>query len=160
MSAEMLAVYKVPRLLGSAPLDRDNSENPEAGLFRFPPDEGGISRVVRFDAELKPIGGAALPADPTSMAAAPDASRVAMGVTEGKDAGLYVVPLTEGAEGGKIFPKAAEQPAFSPDGARIAFASDGDIYTIPVGGGDAVNLTKGEGSNSRPVWSPQAPKAK
>lgn len=42
----------------------------------------------------------------------------------------------------------------SPDGKRIAFDVLGDVYSVPVSGGDAVSLTKGHGWNSAPVWSP------
>jgi TolB protein len=49
-------------------------------------------------------------------------------------------------------------PAFSPDGRRIAFASnrDGswDIYVMSVGGGQPIQLTEGESHELHPTWSP------
>jgi Tol biopolymer transport system component len=49
-------------------------------------------------------------------------------------------------------------PAWSPDGRRIAFTSnrDGneDIYVVDVDGGGLVNLTRSRGTDRRPVWSP------
>ncbi len=44
-------------------------------------------------------------------------------------------------------------PALSPDGKRIAFSYEGDIWVVPDSGGTAVRLTK-KGYNYRPAWSP------
>lgn len=44
--------------------------------------------------------------------------------------------------------------AISPDGSQIAFAYKGDIYTVPVSGGRAMQLTTHSAYDSRPVWSP------
>jgi len=56
------------------------------------------------------------------------------------------------------------QPAWSPDGSRIAFVSRrtpdrewtdiADIYTVPAAGGDATQLTKSVGPFKAPAWSP------
>ena len=45
-------------------------------------------------------------------------------------------------------------PAISPDGSRIAFAFQGDIYTVPATGGTAVRLTTNEAFDTMPMWSP------
>lgn len=42
----------------------------------------------------------------------------------------------------------------SPDGTRIAFSYKGDIYTVPVAGGRALQLTTHSAHDTRPVWSP------
>lgn len=42
----------------------------------------------------------------------------------------------------------------SPDGTRIAFCYKGDIYTVPVDGGEAVRLTTLDSYEQTPVWSP------
>ena len=44
-------------------------------------------------------------------------------------------------------------PAISPDASKIAFTYKGDIYTVPVKGGQATRLTSGS-YNTAPVWSP------
>jgi len=44
--------------------------------------------------------------------------------------------------------------ALSPDGKTIAFAYKGDIFTVPVGGGEARQLTTNNDYDSYPVWSP------
>ena len=45
-------------------------------------------------------------------------------------------------------------PAWSPDGTTFAFAYMGRIWTVPVGGGVAQQVTAGEGYHSQPSWSP------
>jgi len=45
-------------------------------------------------------------------------------------------------------------PAVSPDGQQVAFSLQGDLWTVPTGGGRAVRLTVHEGYDSHPLWSP------
>lgn len=45
------------------------------------------------------------------------------------------------------------QPEISPDGEQIAFAYQGDIWTVAKNGGRAYRLTLHEGYDSRPLWS-------
>ena len=42
----------------------------------------------------------------------------------------------------------------SPDSTRIVFAYKGDIYTVPVSGGEARRLTTQSSYEEKPVWSP------
>ena len=44
--------------------------------------------------------------------------------------------------------------AISPDGSTVAFTYKGDIYTVPVNGGKAFQLTSNPGYDTRPTWSP------
>jgi tricorn protease len=46
------------------------------------------------------------------------------------------------------------QPALSPDGQEIAFASGGDIWTVSANGGDAHLLVSNPATESRPLYSP------
>ncbi len=43
--------------------------------------------------------------------------------------------------------------AISPDGATVAFAYRGDLWSVPTAGGDATRLTSHEGLETRPIWS-------
>ncbi|MDR0508003.1 MAG: peptidase S41 [Dysgonamonadaceae bacterium] len=47
-------------------------------------------------------------------------------------------------------------PAISPDGALITFCYKGDIYTVPVSGGDAQQITMHVAHDYMPVWSPDS----
>ncbi|WP_263379205.1 S41 family peptidase [Granulicella paludicola] len=49
-------------------------------------------------------------------------------------------------------------PALSPDGKEVAFASGGDIWTAPLGGGDAHLLISNPAEESRPLYSPDGSK--
>ena len=49
---------------------------------------------------------------------------------------------------------ALAEPALSPDGREIAFASGGDIWTVPAAGGVAHLLVTDPATESRPIWSP------
>ncbi|MBR3625071.1 MAG: PD40 domain-containing protein, partial [Bacteroidaceae bacterium] len=44
--------------------------------------------------------------------------------------------------------------AISPDGSTIAFSYQGDLFTVPVGGGSAKQLTTNAAYDAQPVWSP------
>jgi tricorn protease len=46
------------------------------------------------------------------------------------------------------------EPAISPDGSKIAFRFQGQIWIAPTGGGDALALTPAGFHSATPVWSP------
>lgn len=45
--------------------------------------------------------------------------------------------------------------SISPDGSQVAFTYGGNVYTVPVAGGEARRLTA-KGYNTDPVWSPDS----
>ena len=47
-------------------------------------------------------------------------------------------------------------PSISPDGKTIAFCYKGDIFTVPVEGGKATQLTTHPAYDYHPVWSPDS----
>ncbi len=49
-------------------------------------------------------------------------------------------------------------PAVSPDGEAIAFTFKGDIYTVPFGGGRALQITSNAAHDTQPMWSPDSKK--
>lgn len=49
---------------------------------------------------------------------------------------------------------AAAEPGVSPDGTEIAFVAGGDIWSVPVTGGDARLLVSHEATERRPLFSP------
>ncbi len=46
--------------------------------------------------------------------------------------------------------------AISPDGSEIAFTYKGDIFTVPVAGGKARQITTDKAYDSKPVWTPDS----
>ena len=50
------------------------------------------------------------------------------------------------------------EPGISPDGTEIAFVSSGDIWTVPVAGGEARLLISHPATESRPLYSPDGRK--
>lgn len=48
--------------------------------------------------------------------------------------------------------------SISPDGKYIAFSYQGDIYKVPVTGGEAIRLTTHSGYETKPIWSPDSKK--
>lgn len=53
-------------------------------------------------------------------------------------------------------PRWLRSASISPDGKTIAFAYQGDIYTVPAAGGMAYKLTSNPAYESSPIWSPDS----
>ena len=49
-------------------------------------------------------------------------------------------------------------PDLSPDGGTIVFEILGDLYTVPITGGDATRITSGQGYDMQPRYSPDGTK--
>ena len=45
-------------------------------------------------------------------------------------------------------------PSISPDGKEVAFTYKGDIYVVPVAGGEARQITSNKAYDYSPIWSP------
>lgn len=60
---------------------------------------------------------------------------------------LFSIPSLAG-------PLNLRHPALSPDGSKICFSYDGDLWIVPSGGGKAEILTSHVGYDSYPAWSP------
>ena len=61
-----------------------------------------------------------------------------------------LVVLCSSAAAGQDDRAFARYPAISPNGQTVAFSYQGDIWTVPVGGGRALRLTIHEAYESRP----------
>ncbi len=55
-------------------------------------------------------------------------------------------------------PRWLRDVAISPDGTTIAFTYKGDIFTVPVAGGDATQITSNSAYDAMPVWTPDSKK--
>ena len=51
-------------------------------------------------------------------------------------------------------PKWLRKNAISPDGNVVAFCYKGDIYTVGIAGGQAIQITSNEAYDSDPIWMP------
>jgi tricorn protease len=58
---------------------------------------------------------------------------------------------TDPSQGGVTFPR---HPDPSPDGSRIAFSYQGDVWIVASGGGEARRLTVHPAYDGHPIWSP------
>ncbi len=67
-------------------------------------------------------------------------------------AALFVLGLTTPVTAAE--PIWLRDPAISPDGSRIAFRFQGQIWTVPAVGGTALPLTQAGVHANNPVWSP------
>src|SRR5947208_1730650 len=63
---------------------------------------------------------------------------------------LLLTPALQGREAIRL----ANSPALSPDGATLAFEWNGDVWTVPVNGGEARPLTQHPGRDGEPRFSP------
>ncbi|MBS3818363.1 PD40 domain-containing protein [bacterium] len=63
---------------------------------------------------------------------------------------VVLSPMVYGKEG-SLF---VRYPSLNPDGSKIAFSYQGDIWIVPSSGGRAVRLTLHEAYESYPRWSP------
>ena len=50
-------------------------------------------------------------------------------------------------------PRWLRQNSISPDGSAVAFVYQGDIYRVPVAGGEAIRLTTNPAHDTEPLWS-------
>ncbi|HXC96114.1 MAG TPA: S41 family peptidase [Edaphobacter sp.] len=68
-----------------------------------------------------------------------------------------ILCLDKGAVAQAVLPSLSD-PAISPDGREIAFASGGDLWTVAASGGEAHLLVTHPATESRPLYSPDGTK--
>jgi serine/threonine-protein kinase len=144
------------RLTDDPAEDRTPVWLPDSSAIAFASNRGGkwgIWKVPR-------LGGSATPllADATDPAISPDGSRLAfVRALEGRDV-VWVAslsnleaakPLTTERDGFWL----NRRPAWSPDGATIAYQDFSNLWVIPSHGGQARRVTTGAGNDGWASWS-------
>ena len=71
---------------------------------------------------------------------------------------LFVWLVAAFAVSAKEAPLWLRYSALSPDGQAVAFTYKGNIYTVPVAGGRAHQITSHTSYDTRPIWSPDGSK--
>lgn len=131
-------------------------------------DKSSIKVVDTNGGNLRSLTSNALSHD-SEPAWSPDGSKVAFvrgfdptadGVANHTTCGfeIYAVDVDDGHEVSLTRGLGGTDPSWSPDGERVAFASDRegsfDIYTMTADGEDVKRLTAEEGNEAEPAWSP------
>jgi dipeptidyl aminopeptidase/acylaminoacyl peptidase len=116
------------------------------------------------DADARPVMPPDVPNGPASdMVASPDGSRIAFVAHDGGQSDIYVMNRDgSGLRQVTGTPDNDDQPAWSPDGARIAFrrwnyiGTPHDVWVVNADGTNARNLTADlPGEQRAPTWSPR-----
>ena len=130
--------------------------NAEGHLYRYDLETNDIVMIDTGDCDMC-NNDHVLSADGTRVAISSSRSKDAK---EGFSSNVYVLPLS----GGEPVRITRKSPSFlhgwSPDGQTLAYCAfrdaenGGDIYTIPVTGGEETQLTSAPGLNDGPEYSP------
>jgi tricorn protease len=67
---------------------------------------------------------------------------------------LAIIAAASFAASAQETPRWLRQNAISPDGSKVAFAYKGDIFTVGINGGQALQITSNEAYDSNPMWMP------
>ena len=95
----------------------------------------------------------------------PDGNRIIYCANDSQAKGIYIYDLTQHTDfplvtnvGSVTEPFWCEEPSWLPDGARIAFVKNAQIYTANIDGTERKQLTAGEYYNWIPRWLPDGRK--
>ena len=146
------------RLTNDPASDRNPVWFPDGSALAYTSNSGGgpgIWKVPR-------LGGAPalLLPDARDPAISPDGTRIAFArAGPHSDERIFVAPLTDlnaarmiTADGEGVWDHV--QPAWSPDGARISYPAQRDLWVVPTAGGGARRLTADGEYDREPTWSP------
>ena len=142
---------------------------PDGSALLYTSNPNGDHDIMRFELSTKAITGVTTgPSNDYEPAISPDGTRIAF-TSDRRGQNSYDVWLAgiDGSDPTRLTVGTNEEvgdsymPTWSPDGTRIAFASnrtgDFEVYSMPVAGGEATNLSQNPGADdgwARPQWSP------
>jgi Tol biopolymer transport system component len=75
------------------------------------------------------------------------------GTNKPQETSIYTIPV-DGGIAKRLTAPGTREPAFSPDGKKIAYVKEGRLWVIPASGGTPVLCSDQPGSGRGPVWSP------
>lgn len=84
----------------------------------------------------------------------PSGREIAFTRQRGTGSDIFVVSVAAAEE--RQLVANAEQPEWSPDGARVTYVSGGHIWMVPAAAGNAIQLTNDPLSDGSPRWSPSS----
>jgi Tol biopolymer transport system component len=135
----------------------------EAGLLLFQPDVATPSRLLWFDRGGKELGSVGEADLYGSMRLSPDGKKLALGIIDSRRSRseIWLVDLATGARTKLVSGDAQNSdPIWSPDGDRIAFASDrrakgvhSDIWVKSINGGTEELLLESADARTPEDWS-------
>jgi Tol biopolymer transport system component/predicted Ser/Thr protein kinase len=135
----------------------------DTGLLLFQPDIDTPSRLLWFDRGGKELGSVGEPDLYGSLRLSPDGKRLALGIFDPRRARpeVWVVDLSSGARTKLVSGDSANfNPIWSPDGDRVAFASDrkgkgvhSDIWVKSINGGTEEPLLESADARIPEDWS-------
>jgi Tol biopolymer transport system component len=156
----------------SPAIDMDPAWSPDGTKIAFASNRGGTN----FDLYVMNADGSGVtkitdsPFDDTDPAWSPDGSRIVFVSARSQNAGdigdspneIWVMNADGSSPKRLTFNRVLDDdPSFSPDGTRIAWAHFGgstgfDIWVMSADGGGQAQLTYADGDDEQPSWSPDA----
>ncbi len=144
--------YRLRRMTWDGDLSAFPALSPDGTLLAYASDRGGRGDLdiwVQQVAGGDPKRITSDPADELQPSFSPDGSQI---VFTRRPGGVYTVQALGGDP--YLVSENAYAPSFDPEGKRVAYLRDGELYFSPVSMGEPVRLLAGMADFGPPLWSP------